>query len=81
MVFYLMLLIINLNEGVEFFVAAVIYTNQDEILNNNHYEYHGVGFPFLGKLGRIIYDYERQRKKNYYPDFREIKTALRLPDL
>ncbi|MBN2729514.1 MAG: serine hydrolase [Bacteroidales bacterium] len=73
--------IVNLEEGVEFFLAAVIYTNQDDILNNDQYEYHEVGFPFFGKFGRIVYEYERKRPRTYRPDFWEIKTALGLPPL
>ena len=73
--------IVNLEDGVEFFLAAVIYTNHDDILNNDHYEYHEVGFPFFGKFGRIVYEYERQRPKEYKPNFNDIRSALNLPAL
>jgi hypothetical protein len=73
--------VVNLRTGVEFFLAAAIYTNDDGVLNNDHYDYHKVAFPFYGKLGRIIYARETQRKKAYFSEFSEIKTALSMPDL
>ncbi len=73
--------VVNLRTGVEFFLAAALYTNDDGVLNNDHYDYHKVAFPFYGKLGRIIYAMETERKKAYFPDFSEIKTALSMPDL
>jgi hypothetical protein len=73
--------IVNIRTGVEFFLAAALYTNDDGVLNNDHYDYHKVAFPFYGKLGRIIYAMETQRKKAHFPDFTEIKKALSLPDL
>jgi len=73
--------IVNIREGVEFFLAGVIYANQDDILNNEKYEYRDIAFPFFGRFGRIIYDMERARKKEYLPDFKEIKAALSLPPM
>ncbi|MPL92745.1 hypothetical protein SDC9_38858 [bioreactor metagenome] len=73
--------VVNLREGVEFFLAGTIYTNQDEILNDETYEYRNIAFPFFGRFGRIIYDMERGRQKQYLPDFREIKQALSLPPM
>jgi hypothetical protein len=72
---------VNIREGVEFFLAGVIYANQDDILNNEKYEYRDIAFPFFGRFGRIIYDMERARKKEYLPDFKEIKAALSLPPM
>jgi len=73
--------VVNLREGVEFFLAATIYTNHDDILNDETYEYRNIAFPFFGRFGRIIYDMERAREKQYLPDFREIKQALSLPPM
>jgi len=73
--------VVNMREGVEFFLAATIYTNQDNILNDETYEYRNIAFPFFGRFGRIMYEYEKSRNKLYKPDFREIKQALSLPPM
>ncbi|WP_425392997.1 serine hydrolase [Ekhidna sp.] len=43
---------------VEFFLAATIHVNENEIYNDGIYEYDSVGLPFLGELGRLVYQYE-----------------------
>jgi hypothetical protein len=47
--------------NVEFFLSAVLYANEDEILNDNRYDYATIGFPFLERLGKLIYAYECTR--------------------
>jgi hypothetical protein len=37
-----------------FFVAATIYANDDETLNDDQYDYESVGTPFLAKLGEVL---------------------------
>lgn len=54
---------------IDFFLSAVIYVNANQILNDGKYEYKSIGFPFLSHLGRLIYDYERSRKRDYYGSF------------
>jgi hypothetical protein len=49
--------------GIEFFLSAVIYCNSDGILNDNHYDYKTVGLPFMKNLGRVVYEFERQKKR------------------
>jgi hypothetical protein len=41
--------------NVKFALSAVIYTNANETLNDDTYEYNSVGLPFLGELGRHLY--------------------------
>jgi len=41
--------------NVKFFLSAVIYSNANETLNDDTYEYDTIGLPFLGELGRHIY--------------------------
>ena len=48
--------------GVEFFLAATIHVNNNQIYNDGVYEYEVVGLPFLSELGRIIYQYELSLK-------------------
>lgn len=55
--------IINIDRKIEFMLSAVIYVNEDGILNDGKYEYKTIGFPFLDELGKIFYDYEFKKKK------------------
>ncbi len=48
--------------GVEFFLAATILVNQNQIFNDGEYEYDDMGIPFLGALGRAVYEYEILRR-------------------
>ena len=52
----------NKKESVEFMLSAVIYTNEDEILNDGKYEYNTIALPFLAELGRQIYAFELNKK-------------------
>lgn len=49
--------------GIEFMLSAVIYANEDEVLNDGKYDYKKVGLPFLAELGRQCYNYELKRIK------------------
>ncbi|MFD2513582.1 serine hydrolase [Pontibacter locisalis] len=60
--------VVDFENKVEFMLTAVIYVNEDEILNDGKYEYDEVGFPFMKNLGRTIYQHELQRKKKHLPD-------------
>ena len=53
----------NKKENIEFMLSAVIYTNQNQIINDGKYEYNTIALPFLAELGRQIYDFELKRKK------------------
>lgn len=59
--------IADFNNSTEFFLSAVIHCNSDGVYNDNHYDYDAVGFPFMKNLGRLIADYEKQRKRKYKP--------------
>lgn len=43
---------------IEFFLAASIHVNPNNIYNDGEYAYETKGLPFLGELGRLIYAYE-----------------------
>lgn len=60
--------IVDFDRNIEFMLAAVIYVNEDGIFNDDQYEYATVGLPFMGNLGRVIYDYEARRKRPNRPD-------------
>ena len=68
--------IVDFAHNVEFFVSAVIYTNQNDILNDDQYETEQVGLPFLNELGRFLYEHELKRQKSIAPDLTSIKAVL-----
>ena len=46
---------------IEFLLTATILVNNDEIFNDDAYEYEEIGIPFLAELGREIYQQELKR--------------------
>ena len=67
--------IVDFEKGIEFMLSAVIACNSDGVFNDDKYDYETVGFPFMGNLGRLIYDYEASRKKPRLPDLSQFKLA------
>lgn len=61
--------IIDLENKIEFILAATIYTNENETFNDDNYEYDEIGQPFLRDLGQAIYELELSRKRLHVPDF------------
>jgi hypothetical protein len=47
---------------VEFFLTAVVQSNEDGIYNDGKYEYESVCYPFMKNLGRMLYAYELDQK-------------------
>ena len=45
----------NYKEDIEFFLTATIYTNKNEVINDNIYEYGDIAIPFLSKLSKALY--------------------------
>lgn len=66
--------IVDFDKGIEFLLAAVIYVNEDGVFNDDKYEYDAVGMPFLGNLGRVIYDYEAKRKRPNRPNLNRFRA-------
>lgn len=60
--------IVDFERGVEFILAATIYTNDNQTFNDNQYEYDEIGLPFLRDLGQAIYEYELTRPRAHAPD-------------
>jgi len=50
-------------KNIEFMLTSVIYVNDNEIFNDNKYEYEKIGMPFLSSLGKAIYEYELKDRK------------------
>ncbi|WP_461486293.1 serine hydrolase [Pedobacter sp.] len=55
--------VVDFKNGIEFFITAVVQSNEDGIYNDGKYEYKTVCYPFMKNLGRTIYEYELTRKK------------------
>jgi beta-lactamase class A len=56
--------------NIEFILSATILCNSDGIFNDDKYDYQTLGYPFMKKLGRSIYSYERtivRKKKQEIP--------------
>ena len=66
--------IVDFENGVEFILSAAVYSNENETFNDNEYEYSSVGAPFLRELGKIIYEYELERKRAIQPDLSRFKV-------
>ena len=60
--------IIDLKHNIEFFLTAVVYGNENRVLNDNIYDYDTQTIPFLTELGNAIYLYEKRREKKYIAD-------------
>lgn len=65
--------VVDFEKGVEFMLSATISCNSDGIYNDNRYDYDTVGFPFMKRLGEVIYTYELKRKRNHLPDLSKFK--------
>lgn len=65
--------IIDLKNNVEFMLSATIHVNENQIYNDNTYEYNDIGIPFLAELGRQIYAYELKRKRKHIPNLNRFK--------
>ncbi len=64
---------VDFKNGIEYFLTAVVQSNEDGIFNDNKYEYDTVCFPFMRNLGRTIYDLELKRVKKHRPDLSKFK--------
>jgi hypothetical protein len=49
---------------VEFFLTAVVQSNEDEVYNDGIYEYESICYPFMKNLGQMLYNQELERHKN-----------------
>jgi len=66
---------VDFETGVEFFVSAIIYVNEDQVLNDDKYETDEIGLPFFAELGEYLYQQELKRKKQLMPDLSKLKLV------
>jgi hypothetical protein len=60
--------VVDFEHGVEFLLAATVYTNANATFNDDQYEYDEIGSPFLRDLGLAIYEVELARERPNRPD-------------
>jgi hypothetical protein len=65
--------VVDFDKKVEFIVTAVLLCNEDEIFNDEKYDYDIIGFPFFKNLGQLIYNYEEKRPKKNLPNLDHLK--------
>ncbi len=66
--------IVDFENNVEFMLTAVIQVNENQIYNDNQYEYDEIGLPFLAKLGQAVMAYEQQREREYEPNLSRFRV-------
>ena len=64
--------VVDYKNKIEFFLSAIIYCNSDGILNDDKYDYSTIGLSFMKNLGKVIYDYELNRKYKIRPDLSSV---------
>ncbi len=67
--------IVDFDKNIEFFLSAEIYCNKDGVMNDDKYDYETIGYPFMKNLGKVIYDYDVNRKRAHYPDLSSFKMV------
>jgi hypothetical protein len=65
--------IVDYENGVEFLLAATLYTNDNETFNDDNYEYDEIALPFLRDLGLAIYEVELARERPVRPDLSRVQ--------
>ena len=65
--------VVDFEKKVEFIVTAVMLCNEDEIFNDEKYDYDTIGFPFYKNLGQVMYDYEVKRPKKHLPNLEHLR--------
>jgi hypothetical protein len=65
--------IVDFKNKVEFMLSAVVQSNDDDIYNDNKYEYKTVCLPFMRDLAQTIYQLELKREKKHLPDLKKFK--------
>jgi hypothetical protein len=60
--------VVDVEAGIEYLLAATVYTNANGTFNDDRYEYAELGFPFLRELGQLIHAHELARPRAHRPD-------------
>jgi Beta-lactamase enzyme family len=65
--------VVDFEKNIEFLLTTVLLCNEDEIFNDDKYDYETVGFPFMKSLGQLIYNHELNRPRKFKPDLSKFK--------
>lgn len=65
--------VVDFEKKVEFMVTAVLLCNEDEVFNDEKYDYDTIGFPFYKNLGQVIYAYEVNRPRKHLPNLEHLR--------
>ena len=65
--------VVDFDKIVEFIVTAVLLCNEDEVFNDEKYDYDTIGYPFYKNLGQVIFDYEAKRPKKHLPNLDHLR--------
>lgn len=68
--------IVDFENKVEFMLSATLLCNSDKVFNDDSYDYDTIGFPFLARLGRAVYQYELKRERKGKVDLEQWKKAV-----
>jgi len=67
--------IVDFKNKVEFMLSAVVQSNDDDIYNDDKYEYKTVCLPFLRDLAKTVYQLELNRERKYKPKLSKFKFS------
>ena len=67
--------IVDFKNKVEFMLSAVVQSNDDEIYNDDKYEYKTVCLPFLRDFAQTVYHLELKRERKYKPKLNKFKFS------
>jgi hypothetical protein len=69
--------IVDFKNKVEFMLSATIYVNSDGVLNDDKYEYEEIGWPFFMEVGKLMYQYDLERKRKHVPNLDKFKMEYK----
>jgi hypothetical protein len=72
--------IVDFRNRIEFMLTATVYANEDEVLNDDKYEFETEGLPFLYEVGQTVYRYDLQRRRPFIPDLKEFRLKYERRD-
>jgi hypothetical protein len=72
--------VVDFKNRIEYMLTATVYSNEDEILNDDRYEFETVGLPFLYQAGQTVYQYDLHRKRKFRPDLKAFKLDYEYRD-
>jgi hypothetical protein len=67
--------IVDFENGVEFMLTTVLLCNNDQIFNDDKYDYDTIGFPFMKNLGQLIYKHELARPRKFKADLSKFRMS------